>query len=315
MSGGASGQGLSFVINRLIGAAGVALGALTLVFMILYLLPGDPAFLIAGEDAPDAVVEKIRVKLGTDRPFIEQYFTYLGKLLHGDFGTSYLTGEPVLNRILAQLPATLELTLFATALALIIGLTLGVIAAVNRGRSLDQFLQATSLFVGSMPSFWLGILLILFFSVHLRWLPATGNGSFAQMILPAACLGLGAGGDLARMTRDCVLDVLDDPFVVTLRAKGLAERTVLYRHVLRSALIPVITMLGNRIGILLSGTVVIESVFARQGLGRIISESLDSKDIPMVMAAVLMASLFYILISLVIDLSYSRIDRRVRLQG
>ncbi|MET0238990.1 MAG: ABC transporter permease [Sphingobium sp.] len=310
-----SGGGSSFVLRRLIGAAGVALGAVTLGFAILYLLPGDPAYLIAGDDAPDSVVEKVRAKLGTDRPFGEQYLSYIGKLLHGDFGSSYLTGEPVLHRILAQLPATLELTLVATLIALTAGILLGVAAAVNRGRWLDQSIQAFSLFVGSMPSFWFGILLILFFSVYLRWLPAIGNGSFEQMILPAACLGLGAGGDLARMTRDCILDVLDDPFVVTLRAKGLSERTILYRHVLRSALIPIITMLGMRIGNLLSGTVVIEALFARQGLGRIIAEAVDSKDIPMVLGAVLIASLFYIVINLVIDFSYSRIDRRVRLQG
>ncbi|HEX7819098.1 MAG TPA: ABC transporter permease [Sphingobium sp.] len=310
-----SGRNSAFFVRRLIGAVGVAFGAMTLVFTILYWLPGDPAFLIAGDDAPDAVVEQVRARLGTDRPFSEQYVHYVGKLLHGDFGTSYVTGEPVIGRIVAQLPATLELTLVAALVALVLGVLGGVVAAVTRGRWLDQLLQSTALFVGSMPSFWFGIILILIFSVHLRWLPAIGNGTLAQMVLPAACLGLGAAGDLARMTRDCILDVLDEPFVVTLRAKGLTEQAVLYRHVLRSALIPVITMLGMRIGTLLSGTVVVEALFARQGLGRIISEAVNTKDIPMVLAAVLIASLFYILINLVVDFSYSRIDRRVRLEG
>ncbi|MFT3968045.1 MAG: ABC transporter permease, partial [Sphingobium sp.] len=236
-------------------------------------------------------------------------------LAHGDLGNSYLTGEPVMHRIAAQLPATLELTLLAAVSAFVIGVVIGVIAAVNEGRWIDHALQSLALFVGSMPSFWLGILLILFFAVHLRWLPAIGNGSFAQMILPAACLALGAGGDLARMTRDCVLDALREPFVVTLRAKGLSESVILYRHVLRSALIPVITMLALRVGNLLSGVVVAETLFARQGLGRIITEAVGAKDIPMVLAAVLVASLIYILINLIVDFSYSRIDRRVRLEG
>ncbi|HEX7872343.1 MAG TPA: ABC transporter permease [Sphingobium sp.] len=311
-----SGSGVQFLLRRTIGALGVAFGAITLVFAALYWLPGDPALLIAGDDAPQEVVAKIREKLGTDRPFVEQYADYVGKIVrHGDFGDSYLTGEPVMHRIVAQLPATLELTLFATVTALVLGVLAGAVAAVNQGRWVDHLLQSTSLFLGSMPNFWFGILLILFFSVHLRWLPAIGNGSFAQLILPSLCLGLGAAGDLARMTRDCILDVLREPFVVTLRAKGLPEKLIRYRHVLRSAMIPVVTMLGSRVGILLSGTVVIESLFARQGLGRIISEAVGAKDIPMVLAAVLVASLFYILINLLVDFSYSRIDRRVRLQG
>ncbi|CAN5140311.1 ABC transporter permease [soil metagenome] len=306
---------MGFVLWRLLGALGVALGAVTLVFAALYWLPGDPAMLIAGDDAPPAMVEKVRERLGTDRPFGEQYVRYIANVARGDLGESYLTGEPVAKRILAQLPATLELTLVAALSALIIGIVVGVASAVNQGRWIDHLLQSLSLFFGSMPSFWFGILLILLFSVQLRWLPAIGNGSFSQLILPAACLGLGAAGDLALMTRDCMLDVLREPFVVTLRAKGLPDRLIRYRHVLRSALIPVITMLAMRIGVLLSGTVVVETLFARQGLGRIISEAVGSKDIPMVLGAVLVASIFYILINLIVDLAYSRIDRRVRLEG
>jgi peptide/nickel transport system permease protein len=310
-----NGPALAFLLRRLAAAFVVVLGAMTLVFLVLYWLPGDPAELMAGEDATAETVAGIRAQLGTDRPLASQYFSYLAKAAHGDFGTSYATGEPVAARILAQLPATLGLTALATLIALSLGILLVVVSAVHRGRWLDHLLQSSMLVFSSTPGFWLGIILILVFSVQLGWLPAIGNGSFAQLILPSACLGLASAGRLARMVRNSVLDVLEEPFVATLRGKGLDERAVLYRHVLRNALIPVVTLLGVIVGEQLSGTVVIETLFARQGLGRIIAESVGVKDIPMVQGAVIVAALFYVAINLIVDFSYARIDRRVHLES
>jgi peptide/nickel transport system permease protein len=290
----------------------VIFGAVTLVFMILYWLPGDPATLLVGEDAPAETIAQVRAQLGTDRPLLEQYVSYVGHLAKGDLGTSYATGEQVVSRLAAQVPATLGLTLFATLVAVLIGIGLGVVAAVHRGSWIDHAIQTSTLTFTSMPSFWLGILLILVFSVHFQWLPSIGNGTWSQLMLPAACMGLVTSGKLTRMVRNNVIDVLDEPFVTTLRGKGLLEHAVLYQHVLRSALIPTITLLGVLVGELLSGTVVVETLFARQGVGRIIAESVSIKDIPMIQGAVLFAAAFYVLINLLVDLSYGWIDRRVR---
>lgn len=305
----------SFLLRRGLSSVLVIIGTVTLVFLILYWLPGDPAELVAGENATPESVARIRVLLGTDRPLWVQYLAYIGDLARGDLGTSFATQEPVSLRLWAQFPATLGLTLLASAVAIVAGIGFGILAAVNHGNWVDHTIQNVMLFLTSMPSFWLGILLILLFSVTLQWLPAIGSGSLAQLVLPVACLGLIAAGRLMRMVRDSVLDVLQEPFVTTLRAKGLPERLVLFRHVLRNALIPVITLFGIIVGELLSGTVVVESLFARQGIGRLLVDALSMKDIPVIQGAVLLASISYVLINLVVDLSYARIDPRLRVEG
>lgn len=298
-------------LHRLFSTACVVFGAVTLVFLVLYWLPGDPADLVAGEDANEATVARIRARLGTDRPLFDQYTDYIGKLAHGDLGSSFSTNEPVTRRLLAQVPATLELAFTACPLALAGGVVLGLICAVNRGRWPDHAIQTTLLVFTSMPSFWLGILLILLFSVTLRWLPAIGNGSLAQLVLPVACLSIIVSGRLARIVRNSVLDVLHEPFVATLRGKGLTERQVLYRHVLRNALIPVVTIFGLLVSELLSGAVVVETLFARQGLGRLLAEAVNVKDIPMVLGTTLLASFIFGTVNLLIDLSYGFIDPRI----
>ena len=303
---------MRFVLKRVGGAAFVIAGTITLVFLVLHWLPGDPAALIAGDSATAETVANIRAQLGTDRPLWNQYFIYIAGLAHGDLGTSFATREPVLGRLWAQVPATMMLTLFASGVALVAGLLLGVVSAVNRGKLLDRAIQTVMLFLTSMPSFWLGILLILVFSVTLRWLPAIGNGSWRQLVLPVSCLGMITSGRLMRMVRSSVIDVLDEPFVTTLRGKGLRECQVLFTHVLRNALIPVVTLLGILVGELLSGTVVVETLFARQGIGRMLVDALSVKDIPVVQGTVLLASIFFVLINMLVDLSYGLIDRRVR---
>jgi len=303
---------VGFALRRIGGALFVIAGTVTLVFLILHWLPGDPAALVAGDTATAETIANIRAQLGTDRPLWSQYVAYIAGLLHGDLGTSFATREPVLSRLWAQVPTTMVLTLFSSAVALAAGVALGVVAAVHRDKWQDRTIQFVMLFLTSLPSFFLGILLILVFSVTLRWLPAIGNGSWRQLVLPVVCLGLITSGRLMRMVRSGVLDVLEEPFVMTLRGKGLRERQVLFTHVLRNALIPVVTVLGVLVGELLSGTVVVETLFARQGIGRMLVDALNVKDIPVVQGAVLLASMFFVLINMMVDMSYGWIDRRVR---
>jgi len=303
---------LAFIARRLLAACGVIFGTITLVFFILYWLPGDPAMMVAGDDASAATVANIRAKLGTSVPLLQQYGTYLLHLAHGDFGKSFSTNEPVWHRLAGQLPATIQLTLCASVVAITVGLVLGMLAAVNRDGWIDHSLQTLLMFFTSMPSFWLGLLLILIFSVGLRWLPAVGSGNFRQLILPALCLGLNVSAWLAGMVRNSVIEVLDEPFVTTLRGKGLPERQILASHVLRNALIPVVTMFGLLVGELMSSTVVVETIFARQGLGRLLVEAVGVKDIPVVMAVTIFASSVFVIINVLVDLSYIWIDPRIR---
>jgi peptide/nickel transport system permease protein len=303
------------VATRFFASAGVVFGAVSLIFAILNWLPGDPAMLIAGESASPETVEQIRKQLAIDRPLWEQYTSYLWNLAHGDLGRSYVTREPVLDRLVSQLPATATLTLSAAAIAVLLGTTLGVLSARYHGRWLDQVLQLISLTLVSVPPFWLGLLAILLFSVRLGWLPILGTGGFGASVMPAGCLGLLLSVHLLRMVRSSVIEELREPYVTALRARGLAEGRVFYRHVLRNALIAAVTLLSVLIGELLSGTVVIETLFARQGLGRIAVEAIGQKDLPVVQGAILLTSIGYVTINLLVDLSYTWIDPRIGEQG
>ncbi|RTE07861.1 ABC transporter permease [Paenibacillus whitsoniae] len=306
---------LKYMLNRLIVSIPVMIGSLTLVFLIIHWLPGDPAQMIAGEDAAPERIAYLRQQFGLDRPLWEQYASYLWKSMQGDFGHSFANSQPVLDRLLAQLPATLSLALFSTIFAVIVGLVLGVLSAVYQNRVLDYIVRVISLLGVSMPKFWLGILLILVFSVHFQLLPAIGNGSFKQLILPSFALGVTGAGMLTRMVRNSVLEVIHEPFVLTLRAKGLPEKLVLYKHVLRNALLPAVTILGILVGEMLSGAVVTETVFSRQGLGKLVVDAINQKDIPVIQAAILITSVFNILVNLLVDMSYSYVDPRVRRAG
>jgi len=304
---------VNFVLQRLGHAVFVIFGAVTLVFLVLYWLPGDPAMLVAGDGASPQTIADIRAQLGTARPLWEQYGVYLWHLAHGDLGISFTTNEPVLGKILAQLPPSLALTLSTSLFAVCLGSALGILSAVREGRIVDQIIQTVTLAITAMPVFWVGMLLILLFSVRLHWLPALGNGSLKQLLLPTLALGFNAAGQLQRMVRSSVIEVLHEPFLATLRGAGLRERAILWRHVLRNALIPIVTFLGVIMGQLLAGVVVIETLFARQGLGRLVVDALGSKDIPVLQGVVLFAALFYVLFNLLIDLSYGWIDRRTQL--
>lgn len=306
---------VKYILNRLIVSIPVILGSLTLVFLIIHWLPGDPAQMIAGDDAAPDRVEFLRKQFGLDRPLWQQYLAYLWDSVRGNFGYSFANSQPVLDRLIAQLPATLSLALMSTIFAIIVGFILGVLSAVYQNRVLDYIVRVISLLGVSMPKFWLGILLILVFSVHLHLLPAIGNGSFKQLILPSFALGVTGAGMLTRMVRNSVLEVINEQFVLTLRAKGLSERVVLYKHVLRNALLPAVTILGLLVGEMLSGAVVTETVFSRQGLGKLVVDAINQKDIPVIQAAILITGLFNILVNLMVDVSYSYVDPRVRKSG
>ena len=304
---------LRYVRTRLLAALPVLLGVSILVFSMLHLLPGDPAQIILGEAVTSAQdLARLRRELGFDAPLHVQYARFLGRALSGDLGRSLQSRRPVLDEILAQLPSTVQLTLAGLALAVVVGVVLGVAAATHRGSWADTLCMLLALGGLSMPAFWLGLMLIFFFALQLGWLPATGQGGLARLVLPALTLGYGAAGVIARLVRSSMLEVLRIEYVTTARSKGLAERRVVYRHALRNALIPVITIVGLQFGALLGGTVVIETVFARQGIGRLLVGAILYKDFPLVQGIVLFTASAYVLVNLLVDLGYALTDPRIR---
>jgi ABC-type dipeptide/oligopeptide/nickel transport system permease component len=303
------------ILARMFASALVVFGAVTLIFLILHWLPGDVAELIASDGASEAIVAQVRQQLGTDRPLLEQYGEYLSGLLHGDLGNSFVTKEPVIERLSAQFPASLALASWSAVVGLVLGVFLGVLSARMRGSWLDQALQVVSVGASSVPSFWTGMLAILLFSVVLGWLPVIGGDGPLAMVMPVGCLGTLLGTHLSRLVRDGMLETLYEPFVTTLRAKGLTERRVFYVHVLRNVMIVAVTYLSVLFGELLAGLAVIETLFARQGIGRLAVEAIGQKDVPVVQGAILLISLCYVLINLIVDLCYALIDPRVAVRG
>lgn len=298
---------------RIISSLLVVLGSLVLVFAIFYLLPGDPVLsMIDPSYATAEMVQNLRVQLGLDQPFYIQFWHYLSGILRGDFGVSMLNSEPVLPKIIAHFPATLTLTLTSTLIAAVIGITLGVLSAVHRNSWIDMIARVIGLFGISMPTFWSGILLILIFSIQLGWFPAMGSDSWKTLVLPSVALGIVGAGFIIRMVRSSMLEVINEPFITTLRAKGIGERVIMYHHALRNALIPVVTIVGMQLGEMLAGTVVIETVFSRQGIGRILADAIMGRDIPVVQGVVFFTAIVYVVINLIVDLSYAYIDPRIR---
>jgi len=301
------------IVRRLLVSIGVVFGSVSLVFFIMRVLPGDPVqVMLGGATVDEQTLENIRRQLGFDRPLYEQYFSYLGDLLRGDLGRSSVSREEVADIIAAQFPATMTLTLASVFVSVTIGVLLGVVSAIHRNRLTDLMIRIVSLFGISMPSFWTAMLFILVFSVQLKWFPAMGGGTFKHLVLPTLTLGIIGAGSITRMVRNSMLEVIGEPYILTLRAKGLSERIVMYKHALRNALIPAITMIGLQVGELLAGAVIIETVFARQGLGRVIVDAIMAKDMYVVQGAVVFTGIIYVTVNLLVDLSYSLIDPRVR---
>jgi peptide/nickel transport system permease protein len=303
----------AYVRIRLLAAIPVIIGVSILVFASLYLLPGDPVQAIAGEVPLDKErVEELREQYGLNDPPWEQYARFATRALQGDLGTSLSTRRPVLNEILTFLPATLTLTITAMVVAVIIGVTLGTIAAIRAHTWVDTLTMVLALTGVSIPAFWLGLMLLIVFSVWLNIFPSTGTEGIQRLILPAICLGYGAAAIIARLTRSSLLEVMAQEYVTTARSKGLGERRVIVRHALKNALIPVITIVGLQVGNLLSGAVIVETVFSRQGVGRLLVNGILNKDLPLVQGTILFVATAYVLINIVTDVLYAYVDPRIR---
>ena len=304
---------LRYIIQRLLQLIPILIGISVLTFLMLHLIPGDPVLIFAG-DKPmtEERAAEIRHQLGLDRPLWVQYGDYAAHAVRGDLGRGLRSQRPVLDSILEVAPGTTQLTLAALALATILGMTLGILAALARGTWLDTAAMTFAILGVSMPVFYSSLLMILLFSFTLGWLPATGQGGVARLVMPATALGLISAAVLARLVRSGMLAVLRQEYVVTARAKGLAPRVVVLRHALKNALIPTITMLGLQLGALLGGAVVTETIFSRPGVGRLAVDAILSRDFPLVQGTVLFTAVAYVLVNHLVDVSYAAIDPRVR---
>jgi peptide/nickel transport system permease protein len=304
----------TYIRGRLLRAIPVILGVSTLVFFMIHLLPGDPAQEIASRSPgmTQESVQKIRVQLGLDQQLYKQYLSFLGRVAHGNLGRSIFTNQPVAKMIREQVGDTLQLTFAGIFVAILLGVTLGIIAAMWHNTWLDTASMGVALLGVSMPSFWLGLLLILLFAVKLHWVPIVGGSGIKGLILPAITLGFGASAIIARLVRSSMLEVLRQDYMTTARAKGLTTSVIILRHGLKNALIPVVTIVGLQFGALLGGAVVIETVFARRGIGRMAIDAVLAKDFPVIQGTVLFAAFVYVTVNLSIDILYSALDPRIR---
>ncbi|MFA6956525.1 MAG: ABC transporter permease [Thermoanaerobaculia bacterium] len=305
----------AYLSRRLAQVLPIALGIVTLVFSLAHVIPGDPAVQLAGENALPEDVARIRTQLGLDRPLHEQYFSYLGQLARLDLGTSFRSGEPVAAQIATRYPATMVLALAGMLVALAVALPLGIVAAVWRNSWIDNVARFFALAGVSMPSFWLGPLLIIAFAIHLQWLPVSGREEgLKSIVLPALTLGLPLAAILTRMIRVSLADELGNLYFTAALSKGLSRRAAILRHALRNALIPVITIVGLQIGSLLTGAIITEQIFSWPGLGRLLIQSIGARDYPQMQASVLLIALTYILVNLLTDVVYAVVDPRIELE-
>jgi peptide/nickel transport system permease protein len=300
------------MISRFANLATVIFGVLLLTFLLIHLVPGDPVEVMMGESASIADRETLRADLGLNQPLIQQFGSYLSKLAQGDLGSSIHTKTPIIELIKARYPATLKLAVLSLIIGLLIGIPLGIYAALKVNHWQDFVVTIVSVRFSAMPAFWLGPMLMLVFAVWLGWLPVSGMESNTSIILPAITLGFGLSAILTRMTRTSLLEVLNDDFIRTARAKGLSEKTVIVRHALRAALLPIITIVGLQMGSLLAGTVITETIFSWDGIGRLLVESIEKRDYPVTQACVLVVALSYVLVNLFTDMIYRFADPRVR---
>ena len=302
-----------FVIHRLLALIPLLIGVSFLVFLMLQLVPGDPVMMMLGEFSMATAkdVEALRQQLGFNDPLHVQYWNYFKNLVTGDLGTSMRTKKPVVDLILARLPSTFELTIYGLLFALIFGTLLGIIAALKHNTFIDYFTVVIALLGVSIPGFWLALLFIFLFSIRLEWLPITGSSSLS-IIMPCLALGLWAGGTIARLVRSGMLEVLQSDYIRTARAKGLYNHRIILVHALRNALLPVVTIFGLQFGHVLAGTVIIEAVFARPGLGLMLVNAIVAKDFPLVQGTIMFVAGAYILVNLLVEIIYTYLDPRIR---
>ena len=302
-----------FVIHRLLALIPLVIGVSFLVFLMLQLVPGDPVMMMLGEFSMATAkdVEALRQQLGFNDPLYIQYWNYFKSLITGDLGTSMRTKKPVIDLILARLPSTFELTFYGLIFALIFGTLLGIIAALKHNTFIDYFTVVIALLGVSIPGFWLALLFIFLFSIRLEWLPITGSSPLS-IIMPCLALGLWAGGTIARLVRSGMLEVLQSDYIRTARAKGLYKHRIILVHALRNALLPVVTIFGLQFGHVLAGTVIIEAVFARPGLGLMLVNAIDAKDFPLVQGTIMFVAVAYIAVNILVEVIYTYLDPRIR---
>ncbi|MGH9221847.1 MAG: nickel ABC transporter permease [Vicinamibacterales bacterium] len=305
---------LRYLVRRLLLTIPVLLGVATLVFSLIHLVPGDPAQAMLGDGASPQDVVELRTSLGLDRPLLEQYATFLRRAIIGDLGLSFRTGQPVTAMIVERLPATAELAIAAMIVAVVIALPLGIVAAVWRGTAADYGAMTFALAGVSIPNFWLGPLLAIVFAVELGWLPVSGRGTLAHLILPAVSLGLALAAILARMTRASLLDELRELYVCAARARGVSRAAAVTMHALRNSLVPLLTIVALQFGAVLTGAVITETIFAWPGIGRLLIQSIGFRDYPMVQGCILLIAVTYVTVNLVTDLMYGVLDPRIRLE-
>lgn len=305
---------VKFVIQRILAIIPVLLGVVLIVFIIMSMTPGTPGSLILGPTALPEEIEALNRQFGYDRPFAERFVRYVGNIVRGDFGHSYLTGEPVFERIFARLPITALLATLAVTTGVAIGVPLGILSAVKRYSFLDLMSTVTAMLLAAVPEFWLGIMLILLFALHLNWLPTFGVESMASFVLPTLALALPASAGILRLTRATMLETIRQDYIRTARAKGAPERNIIWNHALRNALIPVITMVGAFFGALFGGTILTETIFTMPGLGLLTLDAIRMNDTPQVMATVIFLAAIFCVMMLIVDIILAFVDPRVKIR-
>lgn len=304
-----------YIIRRFLQMIPITLGIITLIFSLIHLIPGDPAASIAGEGARPEDIAHVRKALGLDLPLWKQYVTYLGNLARGDLGRSFRTNESVTKEILARYPATIQLAFGAMVVALLVAFPLGIVSAIYRGSWIDNVARFFALVGVSMPSFWFGPLLIIAFAINLEWFPVSGReAGLKSIVLPSVTMGLALAAILTRMIRVSLAEELTQLYVTTAIAKGVTRQKAIFRHALKNALIPVITVLALQFGSLLTGAIITEQIFSWPGLGRLLIQSITTRDYPQVQASILVIALTYIMVNFLSDLMYGIVDPRIKLE-
>jgi len=304
----------TYLIKRTLALAPTLLGVVTLVFLMIHLIPGDPVEIMLGESAMPSEKEQLRAELGLNRPLAEQYVEYISGLVAGDAGRSIHTREPVLSEILDRWPATLELAFFSLMFAVLISVPLGVFSAAKRDTVVDRGSLFVSLLGIAIPNFWLGPMLIILFSIKLGWLPVSGREELLSVVLPAITLGTAMAAVLMRLTRSSVLEVAGEDFITAARARGADEWLVYTKHAFSNALLPLVTVAGLQMGALLSGAVITETIFSWPGIGRLVIEAIESRDYPLVQGCVLNIAVCYVMVNYAVDVIYAVVDPRIRLE-
>ena len=305
---------IQYVFNRLLQAIPVLLGVIIITFVLMYIIPGDPVVSMVGERYSEETVQQLRQELHLDDPLPLQFLRYVGNVLQGNFGNSFITGEPVAALIIEKFPNTMMLAITAMFFAILIGLTAGIMSSVHPGSFMDRGIMVLALAGISAPVFWVGLILVLVVGVMLQWLPPTGFGGIEYLILPALTLGLRSAAYLARLTRATMLDVLSHDYIRTARSKGLPEWKVFIKHAFPNTLIPVITIIGTDFGSYLSGAVLTESIFGWPGIGRLALEAIMKRDFPVIQGTVLFMAIMFVLMNVLVDLLYGVVDPRIRLE-